>query len=171
MTRTEFSRLLGANPKWAVNTLSALNASGRYTIEMARQLTIARAVHAAAAMPMAESLTLARRLLRAPYTAVSRVTVQLSDDDDVVLTVDVYRLLSSFYVRLADVRESYAPRARGRPRTRRTDALSAAEEWGLDLSLIRDNLTRTAAERIRQLDAMGQFSRGVRRVDRRLRSA
>ena len=170
MTLAEFSRLLGARPKWVLNTLRALNADGRYTIEMARQLTIARAVHAAAAVPMAESLAFARRALRAPWAASRRVTVQLADDDDAALTVDVYRLLSSFHVRQADVRESYAPRARGRPRTRGIGTLRTAEDWGHDLSLIRDNLGKTAAERIRQLDAMGQFSQGVRRADRRVLS-
>jgi len=170
MMLAEFSRLLGARPKWVLNTLAALNADGRYTIDMARQLTIARSVHAAAAVPMVESMEFARRALRARCEASSRVTVQLADDDDAALTVDVYRLLSSFYVRLAELRESYAPRARGRPRTRHTSALAAAEGWGLDLSLIRDNLGKTAAERIRQLDAMGQFSRTVRRADRTARS-
>ncbi len=169
MTLAEFSRLLGVRPKWVLNTLRALNADGRYTIEMARQLTIARAVHAAAAVPMVESMVFARRALLAPSSASSRVTVQLADDDDAALTVDVYRLLSSFHVRQAELRESYAPRARGRPRTRGISALSAAEDWGLDLSLIRDNLGKTAAERIRQLDAMGQFARGVRRSVRRAR--
>ena len=170
MTLAAFSRLLGVRPKWVLNTLKALNADGRYTIDFARQLTIARAVHEAAAMPMAESLALARRALRAPCVLSSPVAVRLADDDDVALSVDVYRLLSSFHVRLADLRESFAPRARGRPRTRRISAVHAAENWGLDLSLIRDNLGKTPAERIRQLDAMGQFSRSVRRTDRRARS-
>lgn len=137
---------------------------------MARQLTIARAVHAAAAVPMVASLALARRALREPCAASSRVAVQLADHDDVLLTLDVYRLLSTFHVRLADLRESYAPRAHGRPRTRHVSALRAAEDWGLDLSLLRDNLGKTVTERIRQLDAMGQFSRSVRRTDRDARA-
>lgn len=171
MTLAEFSHLLSARPKWVLNTLKAVNADGRYTMDMARQLTVARAVHEAAAVPMAESLAFARRALRAPCVLSSPVAVRLADDDDdVALTVDVYRLLSSLHVRLADLRESFAPRARGRPRMRRVSALRAAEEWGLDLSLIRDNLSKTPTERVRQLDAMGQFTRDARRVDRRARS-
>lgn len=138
-------------------------------IEMARQLTIARAVHAAMAVPMAEALVFAQRALRVPCLASSRITVPLTDDDDAALSIDVYRRLvcrrlASFYVRLADLRESFAPRVGGRPRSRHVSARRAAEDWGLDLSLIRDNLGKTATERIRQLDAMGRFTRGIRRA-------
>ncbi len=167
MMLAEFSRVLGARPKWVLNTLKALNADGCYTLELARQLTVARAVHEATAVPMTGSLAYARLALRSPGSVDSPVVVHLNADADVALTVNVYRLLSSFYVRLAELRESFAPRARGRPRARRVNAQRAAEEWGLDLSLIRDNLRKSPTERLRQLDAMGQFSRGVRRADPR----
>jgi len=93
----------------------------------------------------------------------------LADDDVAALTNDVYRLLSWFQVRLADLRESFAPRVRGRPPTRHLSALRAAEDWGLDLSLIRHNLGKTNTERISQGEWVAPFPRGVRRADRRAR--
>ncbi|WP_411279076.1 hypothetical protein [Gemmatimonas sp.] len=170
MTLAEFSHLLGAHPKWVLNTLRAVNADGRYTVDMARQLFVARAVHEATAVPMAESLAVARLALRASYTAASPAPVPGMEDADVAMTVDVYRLLSSFYTRLAHLRASFAPRARGRPRTRNRSARHEAEAWGLDLSLMRDNLRKSPAERVRQLDAMGHFSRTVRRAGKRTTS-
>ena len=163
MTLAEYSRLVGASPKWVLNTLKSLGAERRYSVDMARRLMLARVLHAEAGIPMSKAMELARRLLRAPYSVTSSVAVRLSADGDVVLTVDVYRLLSSFHVRLAEVRESYAPRARGRPRTRPSTAVTTALEWGLDLSLIHDNLRKSPTQRIRELDAMNHFSRGVSR--------
>ena len=76
----------------------------------------------------------------------------------------MYRLMASFNVRLAELRESYAPMMRGRPRTRSVDALAVAADWGLDISLIRDNLRMSPSERLRQLDAMHAFASVVRRA-------
>ena len=166
MTLAEFSRLLDVSPKWVLNTLRALGADGRYSCDMARQLTFARAIHGAASVPMFESLSLARRVLREPVTSSSPVALRLAGEGDVSLTVDVYRLRSSFNVRLAEVRGTYAPKARGRPRSDTGSALDIAVDWGLDLSLIRDNMNKSPAQRLRQLDAMAQFSRSVRRSKR-----
>ena len=161
MTLAECYRLVGASPKWVLNTLKSMGAERRYSVDMARRLRLARVLHEAASIPMSKSLELVRQLLRAPYSATSPAEVRLSADGDVVLTVDVYRLLSAFHVRLAELRESYAPRARGRPRTRPSTAVAKALDWGLDLSLIHDNLRKSPAQRIRQLDAMNHFSRSV----------
>lgn len=166
MRLAEFALLLDASPKWVLNTLKALGADGRYSCDMARQLTIARAIHGAASVPMSASWSLARRVLREPITASSRVELRLAGDGDVSLTVDVYRVLSSFNVRLATVRETYAPKARGRPRSDKGSALEVAVDWGLDLSLIRDNMNKSPAQRLRQLDDIAQFSRTVRRSTR-----
>jgi hypothetical protein len=84
-------------------------------------------------------------------------------DPAVAITVDVYRLLVRFGARLSWLRTEYQPRRRGRP-GRRREPVVAAKEYGLDLGLLRYNLGRTPAERLRQLDAMHTFRRRVRRV-------
>jgi hypothetical protein len=53
---------------------------------------------------------------------------------------------------------------RGRPRRRRTAPLKTAADWGVDLSLLKENLTRTPEERLRQLDGMAAFALNVRRA-------
>ena len=170
MTLAELSRLVGVSPKWVLNTVSGIGADGPYSLQLARQLAIARAVHHETSMPMAKAMSVARQLLRRPRSAATLLEVRASEDSDVALTVDVYRLLSSFNVRLAELNASYAPRVRGRPRTRPTDAMAKALDWGLDVTLIRDNLSKTPTQRLRQLDAMAQFSRDVRRAGNQARS-
>lgn len=164
MTLAEFSRVVGTSPKWVLNALANVGARGRYSIDLAQQLTVARVLHAEASIPLATAMTLALKLLRAPLSAPHPVVLRLSADGDVSLTVDVHRVLSSFNARMAELRTSYAPRVRGRPRTRPVNGVQSALDWGLDLSLIHDNLEKTPVQRLRQLDAMGRFSRGVRRA-------
>ena len=164
MTLSAFARLLGTSPKWVLNTLRALGLKPRYTLELAQRLTIARAVHEGAGMALPAAYALARQALETWSGAAECVTLSLSTSDDVSLTLDMYRLLSSLHVRLADLRETYAPMVRGRPRTKPSNPLDTATAWGLDLSLLRDNLQKTPLERIRQLDAMRAFAANVRRT-------
>ncbi len=165
MTLTEFAELLDASPKWVLNTLHALQVRPPYSVRLAQQLTIARVIHDSVRMPLTDAFAAARLLLR-DHAALQAgpIAVRGAPDSSVVLMVDVQRLLSSFNVRLATTRESFAPRLRGRPRSRVTDALEEATEWGLDLSLIRNNLQMTPAQRLRQLDGMRAFAGTVRRA-------
>ncbi len=167
MTLTTFARLLGTSPKWVLNTMRALGRTPRYTTSMARQLTVTRAIHDSVCLPLSTSFSLARTALRSWNGELSPVTLRVNAADDVALTIDVYRLLASLHVRQAELRESYAPPVRGRPRTTPVDALVAAADWGLDLSLVHDNMRKTPHERLRQLDAMRAFAAGVRRSPHR----
>ena len=164
MTLSAFARLLDAPPKWVLNTLRALGLAPRYTLALAERLTITRAVHEGAGMPLPSAYAMAGRALRTWSGGTACVTLHTTASEDVALTLDVYRLLSSVNVRLAGVRESYAPMVRGRPRATRVSALEAATAWGLDLSLVRDNLRKTPHERLRQLDAMRAFTMNVQRT-------
>lgn len=164
MTLTAFARLLDTPPKWVLNTMSALCLKPRYTLGLAQRLAITRAVHEGAGMSLLAAYAIARQALNTWKHATECVTLPVSATGDVSLTLDVYRLLSTVNVRLADLRESFAPMVRGRPRTKRVNALDAATAWGLDVSLLRDSLRRTPRERLRQLDAMREFARNVRRT-------
>lgn len=164
MTLAAFARLLDASPKWVLNTLRALGLAPRYTLARAQRFTVMRAVHDGAGMPLPAAYAMAGRALRSWRGDTACVTLSITAHEDVALTLDVYRLLSSVNVRLADVRESYAPMVRGRPRVTRVSAIDAATAWGLDLSLVRDNLRKTPLERLRQLDAMRAFAMNVERT-------
>ena len=163
MTLGEFARLLDVEPKWVLNRMAGLGLPARYTIALARRLALCRAIHEATGMPLERAAVVARHCLRAYRGERATMTVLPTPDGDVALTVDVYRVLSTFYVRLAAVRTMFAPRVRGRPATRDRDALQAAEHWGLDLMLIRDNLAKSPEQRLRQLDAMAVSAHSVHR--------
>ena len=164
MLLAEFARLVGVSPKWVLNTLPSLPSRSRYTDVVAQRLVVARAIHAAFGTALPDAFALAQRALHAWDGSVTPVTLRGNAADDVALTIDVYRLMAAYHMRRAELRESYAPMVRGRPRTRSIDAVAVAADWGLDLSLIRDNLRKSPAERLQQLDAMRAFASGVHRL-------
>jgi uncharacterized protein YciW len=161
MPLAAFARLLGVSPKWVLNTMRALALTPPYTLSLAQRLAVTRAVHESTGMPLLAAYPMARRALEGWNGEEACVILPLTDD--ISLTIDVYRLLVSLNARLAEVRESYAPMVRGRPQVKRTNALDAATAWGLDLTLLRDNVARTPYERLQQLDAMLAFARNVQR--------
>jgi hypothetical protein len=165
MTLAEFAYLLDADPKWVQNAAAVLGGSLRYTISTARRLAVARALVRAADMPLPRAYAIARKALR--DSAGSGSPVRVTDDaDPVAVTVDVHRILAALSVGLSRLRTMYVPRRRGRPATLPRDPIRAAEQYGLDLSLLAANLRRTPAQRLRQLEAMVDFRRRARRVRR-----
>ena len=162
MTLAEFAYLLDVDPKWVQNTAAALSSSLRYTIPSARRLAVARALAETAGMPMPGAWALAAGVLRKAGGSKEPVLVS-ADGDPVAVTVDVYRIVAAVNVGLSRLRTMYAPRQRGRPAKLRRDPLRAAEEYGLDLTLLGANLRRTPAERLKQLDAMADFRARARR--------
>ncbi len=166
MTLGEFACLLDTDPKWVQNAAAALGGSLRYTLPTARRLALARALAETAGMPLPRAYATAGRILRTYRGSKGPVRVS-GEGDPVAVTVDVYRILAAVSVGLSRLRTMYAPRRRGRPTTVRCDPIRAAEEYGLDLTLLAANLRRTPAERLGQLDAMADFRRRVRRGRRR----
>jgi hypothetical protein len=161
MSLAEFARLLDVEPKWVLNAITALGRRRRYTLDLARRLSVALAIHQGTGASLARSFKIAERALQA-YESGNQDRVVTTDHDDVGIVPNINRILSSLNVRLSFLNTSFAPRVRGRPSGRR-DHLIAAADWGIDLSLLRYNLAKTAEQRIRQLDAMAAFSRDVRR--------
>lgn len=166
MTLAEFTALLDAEPKWVLNALSALGRPHRYSLDLARRLGVTRVIHSATSIPLVRAFDLAQHALHA-HSRGSVAVVELIDDSEVGLRIDVGRILSSFSVRLSVLRTTYEPRQLGRPPAARRDKLKAAAEWGIDLSLLADNLRKTVEQRIRQLDGMATFASSVRRAPAR----
>ena len=161
MTLAHLAYLLDIDPKRVLNTMTALRRR-RYSVDLARRLAVALAIHEATGGPIARGFAQADHALRAYQGGAAPVLIP-SDDGAVGLLVDVRRVLSSFNVRLSLLGTTFAPRQRGRPTSRRRDPLQVASGWGIDLSLLTDNLSRTVEQRMRQLDAMEGFARRVRR--------
>lgn len=163
MTLSEFAYLLNVSPKWVQNTAVVLGREFRYDLPTARRVAVARALAEALELPIARAYAMAGDVLER-YDG-SRRPVSVSTPDGVVdVQVDVYRILAAVYTGLSRMRTNYAPRLRGRPTAERRDPIRAAAEYGLDLTLLAANLRRTPAERLRQLDAMVDFRRRVRRM-------
>ena len=163
MTLAELAQLLDVDSKCVLNTLTALRRPRRYSLALARRLAVTLAIHKATSVPLVQSFALAERALRSPRSGEAPVTIR-TNDSDIGLILDIHRILSSFNVRLSVLRTTFAPRQRGRPASRRRDPLEAASDWGTDLTLLADNMARTAEQRVRQLDSMAAFARDVQRL-------
>lgn len=162
MTLAQCAALLDVDPKRVLNTMTALGCPRRYSLELARRLAVTLAIHEASGVPLARGYALAVRGLRAYHTGAVTVVIPM-DDSDIGLAVDIGRILSSLSVRLSVLRTTLAPRQRGRPASRRRAPLRVASDWGVDLTLLADNLRKTVTQRVRQLDAMAAFASAVKR--------
>ncbi len=162
MTLADTAFLLDVDTKWVLNALAALRRPARYSVALAQRLAVTRAIQQATGSSLARSFADARRAL----TSAGDRSVPLiiaEADRDVGLVVDLRRILSSFNVRLSLLHTTYEPPQRGRPSSAHRHPIRAATEWGLDLTLLADNLAKTVEQRVRQLDAMAAFARGVQR--------
>lgn len=160
MTLGEFAYVIDAEPKWVQNAAAVLDDRLAHTLPAARRLVVARALNAEAGMPLARAFNVAERAL-ARYDG-SRKSVAISTDDGAVtVTVDLYRLLASVSAGMSRLAVLYAPKQRGRP-ARHRNAIRAARDYGVDLTLLEANLRRSPAERLRMLDQMIDFEHRVR---------
>jgi hypothetical protein len=165
LTLAEVAYLADASPKWVLNTCSALGLHDAYTLALARRLYVVRLLQHAAGCSLERAAALAVRLLQGggESNAPAVVSAALDDHGTLSLQLDVARLHSTFAARRSALSTTVAPHVRGRPSSREQGPLEAARAWGLDLSLLASNLRRTPTERLRQLDAMADFRRRVRR--------
>ena len=163
MTRAAMAFLLDVDAKWVLNALAALRRTERYSLPLARRLAVARAIQEATGSSLARSFAEAGRALK-PGGDRSIPILLAQADRDVAIVVDVHRILSSFNVRRALLNTTIEPRERGRPPSARSDPMQAAAAWGLDVTLLADNLAKTVEQRVRQLDAMAAFASRVQRA-------
>jgi hypothetical protein len=162
MTLGEFAYVIDAEPKWVQNVAAALDRPLPYTLASARQLVVARALNAEAGMPVGRAYRVAERALDG-YDGSRKPVAVSSDDGSVTVRVDLYRLLASVSAGMSRLAVLYAPKQRGRP-ARHRNAIRAARDYGLDLTLLQANLRRSPAERLRLLDQMVEFRQRVRRA-------
>ena len=163
MTLGEMAFLLDVDTKWVLNALTALRRRKRYSVALARRLAVTHAIHEATGSSLARSFADAGRALESVGDS-SIPTILAQADRDVAIMVDVRRILSSFNVRRSVLHTTFEPRQRGRASSARRDPIQSAADWGLDVTLLSDNLSKTVEQRVRQLDAMAAFACRVQRV-------
>ncbi len=175
LTRSQFAEAVRADEKWVENTARVLGRQLTYTPQEARYFGIVRLLSSQFGMPVARSAQLAADALRQPPDIRSLV-LDASTDGSVTLVLDLSRYHSGFVVALATALHRGGPRRAGRPvsvreQGRKYDPIGAAERHGVDISLLRQSLRQSPAERLARLDANAAFLRSLRPTNPRARRA
>ncbi|NOT07303.1 MAG: hypothetical protein HOP28_03770, partial [Gemmatimonadales bacterium] len=84
------------------------------------------------------------------------------EEGEISLVVDRLRFLTRFGTALSLAKSGRFEVRRGRPAAAPPSSLAGAERYGVDLSLLRQSLRLTVAERLDRLDADVEFFRGLR---------
>lgn len=161
MTLSDFALLVDAPAKWVLNARAVIGAGVRYSVAVAERMALVRALNRDLAIPLPAAWKLAGEVLEKPSVA-GRFSVE-PGDGMIDLTIDVYRLRAAVATRRSVLASQHEPRRTGRKPVRPSNKLVAAQQYGLDLSLLRSNIARRPDERLRQLDAMAAFKSRVRR--------
>jgi hypothetical protein len=159
---SEFALLVDAPPKWVLNTRALLGHSVRYTTAVALQLAVARVLNQGFEVPLPRAWTLAESALAARADEEGRVQLE-SGHGLATLSIDVFAIRAAIAARQSRLSTMHEPRRAGRRPKDAKDPLTHARQHGLDLGLLRSNLERRPAARLRQLDAMASFRSKVRR--------
>jgi len=166
MTRAQFARAVGADEKWVENTARQLARPLACSVAEARWLGLVRLLVRDIDLPAARAAELATLALREPPE--SRAVVLPMTESAVGVTIDLARYHSAFGASLSAALHIVQPRRRGRPaassRAAAGDPLAAAEAHGVDLSLLRESLRLTPAERLARLDEDAGFVEAIRPV-------
>ena len=155
MTLGAFARAVGASPRWVQNAFQALGIRAAYTDAVARQLALARLLKETCGMSLRDGFPLAANALRQwPSSRICEFTDRTRATG---VVVDLERFLGDFAVTLSLARCWYAERRRGRPRKTRRRGLAFASWYGVDATLLHENLKRTPAERMERLEQAATF--------------
>ena len=167
LSRAQFAAVVQADEKWVENTARTLCHQLAYSPLEARWMGPVRLLTRDVGIPAVRAAELANEALQhSPETRA--LSLVASSDSPVAVVLDLARYHSTFAAALSTATHHGGPRRRGRPsvrkRARRYDAVAAAQAHGVDVSLLRQALDRSPAERLARLDANSQFLRGLRRA-------
>jgi hypothetical protein len=164
MTARQTAVAAAAELKWLVNSAALLGRRVRYNRQQAKwwglvwvlteQLGLSlRAAAAAATVALGEG------------NSLTRVTAGGDPSGSASIVVDLARYESIFLGNLSRSLVHETPRRRGRPPRRgmKGEALTTAQNYGVDLGLIRAAIARTPAERLALLEKNAAFLRDIRR--------
>jgi hypothetical protein len=175
LTRSQFAAAVRADEKWVENTARVLGRQLAYTPQEARYFGIVRLLANQFGIPVARAARLADEAIEQPPDSHTYVLDE-SADGSAALLLDLSRYHSGFAAALATALHRGGPRRAGRPvsvreQERKYDRIGAAERHGVDISLLRQSLTQSPAERLARLDANAAFLRSLRPTKPRARRA
>jgi hypothetical protein len=175
LTRSQFAEVVRADEKWVENTARVLGRQLAYTPQEARYFGIIRLLAKQFGIPVARSAQLAAAAMQQPPDTRA-VVLDGSDDGSAALVLDLSRYHSGLAAALATALHRGGPRRSGRPVTvheqgSKYDPIGAAERYGVDISLLRQSLRQSPAERLARLDTNAAFLRSLRPTNPRARRA
>lgn len=182
MTRSQFARSVFAGEKWVENSARLLNLRLRYTAAEARWLGLVRVLNHEVGLTLGRAAELADEALR---HRADQTDVLLGGQGDVsaAVTIDLARYHSAYIAAMSAALILGGARRRGRRaghsgpprRTRKqagrvrpstkgaVDALTKAASYGVDINLLREGLSISSADRLKQLDENAGFIDEMRR--------
>jgi hypothetical protein len=166
MTRSQFAMAVLADEKWIENASRLLGRQFGYTAAEARWLGLVRVMNQEVGVTLSRAAELADEALRRDVNE-GPVVVGQTGEGGAGVSVDIARFHSTYAAALSAAIELGGARRRGRRRTnleRKTDALERAEDYGVDIDLLREGLRFSPRERLEQVDANAAFARAIRPV-------
>lgn len=164
MTSNQVAVAARADLKWLLNSSALLGRSVRRTPADSRWWGLVRLLTEGLALSLETAAEAATRCLGAKSGA-ARMTVTSDPSQSASLVIDLPRYESVFLGNLSRALVLETPRRRGRPSRTHAGAaaIRAAQNYGVDLGLVRAALARTPAERLAMLDSNVEFIRGMRK--------
>jgi hypothetical protein len=164
MTSNQVAVAARADLKWLLNSSTLLGRRVRHTSADSRWWGLVRLLTESLAQSLETAAEAATSCLQAKNGA-AKMTVRSDPSWSASLVIDLPRFESIFLGNLSRALVLETPRRRGRQSRARVGAaaISAAENYGVDLGLVRAALARTPAERLAMLDSNVEFIRGMRR--------
>jgi enoyl-CoA hydratase/carnithine racemase len=156
-----------ADLKWLTNSASLLRRALRYTPAQAKWWGLVRLLVEELGLSLKAAADIATTALSATHSSSSALRASVDRSGSAALVVDLPRYQSIFLGNLSRALVHETPRRRGRVKQTATkDAVRAARDYGIDISLVRSALQRTPAERLALLEANAAFVRAMRRPAR-----
>ena len=147
MTTAQLARAAGADLAWLHNAERLLGRRFARSIAGSREVALIRMLHADLDIDLATAAGIAK----ARKSVHPGNSVLAEPGGAVTLLVDPQRFDSVWLLNLAAALE-LGPRLRGRPLGVTTDPVGRARRYGIDIGLLRWQLSRSVADRLDALD-------------------
>jgi hypothetical protein len=163
MTARQTAIAAAADLKWLTNSARLLRRTLRHTPDHAKWWGLVRLLVDELGLSLKAAAYAASTALRSPGSS-SQFRASADPSGSAALVIDLPRYESIFLGNLSRALVQETPRRRGRIRqSSRKNAVAAARDYGIDISLLRSALERTPAERLSLLESNAAFIRGMRR--------
>ena len=124
MKLAQFAALIGASPKWVLNSLPVIGGEVGYTLKNARRLAVTRSLNGALGIPLPLAWRYAARALD-QWDGIHPIQLFAAPDDVIRVEIDMPRLMSAFSVRTSRVATMHHARRPGRHQCRTYEATRA----------------------------------------------